>query len=932
MALEMGPERFRRVEELFLGALALEPASRQAYLNRECGQDAELRYEVESLLAHRTQATDFLEPAERNVTETLLTGGQFGSYRILSPLGAGGMGEVYRAHDSKLGRDVAIKTLPRVLAHDPERLTRLRWEARTLASLNHPNIAAIYGLEETQSATCLVLELVEGEILHGPLPIPKVLDYARQIAEGLEAAHENGIVHRDLKPANVKVTPQGRVKILDFGLAKAVWGSNDAADLSQLSAPVGPETVAGHVVGSPPYMSPEQARGGDVDTRTDIWAFGCVLYELLTGKRAFRGDTLETTIQAILEREPDWSALPTKTPPSTATILKQCLQKDPKFRLQVIKDARTAIERVQKGRNHWRFAAVAATSVALIVTGAALWLRGPAPPATRDQWVQLTNFQDSVTQPALSPDGRMLAFVRGPSSYYNPGQIWIKILPNGEPKQLTHDDYVKLRPVFSPDGSRIAYTAPTPQQIPGTWTVPVLGGEPRLWLANTFGLAWKDAATIMFSEFLAGSHMAIQVAQESRAFERPVYVPEREDGSALLSYSSPDGNWALITERRGGPWLPCRLVPMNASSQGKLVGPQGSPCTFAAWSPDGRWMYFSSSAGGGFHAWRQRFPDGVPEQITSGPAEEEGIAVAPDGRWFVTAVGQRQRSVSIHSPSGDRQISLEGYAYTPKFTPDFKTVFYRVLKGSQPSSDPTELWIADLNSGRNELFLPGFTLAGAQPYDVSPDGTIVVFSARNQGGSAQLWVTPIDRHSPPQPIPNCEGEWPLFGPKGEIYFRGADGFAYRIWPDGSERRKVIDQPIEYPRGVSPDGEWLAVVATEPATKRADFVFPLKGGSPIRIWEKDSLLRWSPDGKFLFLQGSTASGGAGAFGRNYAFPLASGKMLPDIPPGGFRTEAEVAKYPGVRVIEVADIAPGPTPDVYAFSKETTQRNLFRIPLR
>ncbi|HJZ96444.1 MAG TPA: serine/threonine-protein kinase [Candidatus Solibacter sp.] len=199
-----------------------------------------------------------------------MTGQQFGSYRILSPIGAGGMGEVYRAHDSKLGRDVAIKTLPREFAHDPKRLARLRQEARTLASFNHPNIAAIYGLEESQSATFLVLELVEGETLRGPLPIPQVLDYARQITEGLEAAHEKDIVHRDLKPANVKVAPQGRVKILDFGLAKAVWGSNDTLDLSQRSAQVGSETVAGHVVGSPPYMSPEQAVGGDVDRRTDI--------------------------------------------------------------------------------------------------------------------------------------------------------------------------------------------------------------------------------------------------------------------------------------------------------------------------------------------------------------------------------------------------------------------------------------------------------------------------------------------------------------------------------------------------------------------------------------------------------------------------------------------------------------------------------------
>src|SRR5258706_2196481 len=256
------------------------------------------------------------------------------------------MGEVYRAHDSKLGRDVAIKTLPREFARDPERLARFRREARTLASLNHPNIAAIYGLEESEGATCLVLELVEGETLKGPLPIARALDYAWQIADGVEAAHEKSIVHRDLKPANIKVTPQGRIKVLDFGLAKAVFGSHHAQDISQLSAVIGPETVAGHVLGTPPYMSPEQARGGEVDKRTDIWAFGCVLYELLTGKRAFRGETLQNTVQAILESEPDWSVLPPKTPPKIIELLKRCLQKDIKLRVQDIGDARGVIEKI----------------------------------------------------------------------------------------------------------------------------------------------------------------------------------------------------------------------------------------------------------------------------------------------------------------------------------------------------------------------------------------------------------------------------------------------------------------------------------------------------------------------------------------------------------------------------------------------------------
>jgi serine/threonine protein kinase len=237
------------------------------------------------MLAREQQAGSFLEtPALQNPASSsaeVVVGRQLGPYRILSPLGAGGMGEVYRAHDSKLGRDVAIKTLPPEFARDPERLARFRREARTLATLNHPNIAAIYGLEESNQVDCLVLELVEGETLAerikrtGPLPVDKALDYARQIAEALEAAHSKGIIHRDLKPGNVKVTLEDRVKVLDFGLAKAVWGGEDAPKPSELATATMSATLAGHILGTPPYMSPGQARGGEVDQRTDIWAFGC---------------------------------------------------------------------------------------------------------------------------------------------------------------------------------------------------------------------------------------------------------------------------------------------------------------------------------------------------------------------------------------------------------------------------------------------------------------------------------------------------------------------------------------------------------------------------------------------------------------------------------------------------------------------------------
>ena len=473
-----------------------------------------------------------------------LEGAQVGPYRILSPLGAGGMGKVYRARDTKLGRDVAIKTLPSEFARNPERLARLRSEARTLASLNHPNIAAIYGLEEFGDSDWLVLELVEGQNLRGPLPIPEALRVAKQIAEALEAAHEKGIVHRDLKPANVRVTHQGRVKVLDFGLAKTVWvegkrqpGQNQ--DVSQLPTETMLETLAGHVMGTPGYMSPEQARGQEVDRRTDIWAFGCVLYELLAGKRAFQGETQIEMIAAVLEREPDWQAVPAKTPAKIRELLRQCLQKDPERRLNEIADARKALDAAMGGWNRWKVAAIAGAAAVIAIAGvaAAVWPRNPLRPTDQSQWVQLTKFSDSVSQPALSPDGRMVAFIRGESTFYGPGQIYVKILPDSEPVQLTHDILDKMSPVFSPDGARIAYTTVNPDFQWDTWTVPVLGGEPQIMLKNASGLVWTGPRHILFSEIRMGVHMAVVTSEESRiGAARRLRSPGRTRyGAPLLS-------------------------------------------------------------------------------------------------------------------------------------------------------------------------------------------------------------------------------------------------------------------------------------------------------------------------------------------------------------------------------------------------------------
>jgi eukaryotic-like serine/threonine-protein kinase len=931
----MDSERWRRIEELYHAAVATPPESLQTFLDSACGADAELRREVESLVARDGQAGSFLES---RATETLtldpaaaMLGRQVGPYRIVAPLGAGGMGEVYRARDSKLQRDVALKTLPAAFANDPDLLARFRRGARTLASLNHPNIGAIYGLEESEGATCLVLELVEGETIRGPLPVPKALDYARQIAEATEAAHAKGIIHRDLKPGNVKVTPQGRVKVLDFGLAKAIQGGEEQADLSQTATIEHGETRLGQIVGTPAYMSPEQARGGTVDQRTDVWAFGCVLYELLTGKRTFRGDTLQETLKAVLEREPDWIPLPAKTPARVRELLQRCLQKDAARRVQDIADVRRTLEQAQGKKNHWRLAAIA--TAAVLIVGAMLWVRQPAPPADVSQWVRLTNFPDSVSQPALSPDGRMLTFIRGSDTFMAPGQIYVKMLPDGDPVQLTNDDLIKMSPVFSPDGTRIAYSVDLPRYRWDTWVVPLLGPVARPWLVNASGLVWIGKDRVLFSEIKnKGIHMGIDVASENREGQHRVYLPKSELGMAHRSYLSPDGKYVLVVEMDLGVWLPCRLVPLDGSSPGRTVGPSGGRCTFAAWSPDGKWMYFSSSAGGTFHTWRQRYPDGRPDQITAGVTEEEGIAMASDGRSFVTAVALKQSTVWINEKGKERQISIEGYSYDPAFTPDGKKLMYRILKGAAPS-DPGELRIVDLESGRNEALLPGLLVSGspAKAYNISPDGRRVVARVIDSEGREQFWIAPIDRQSPPRLVPDITGVTPRFLKDGEILFGGLGKGPSRVREDGTGLQ-VLGLPPAQQQGLSPDRRWLAFWRGRDGVLTG---VSLDGAPPKRIIASLSSdggrVLWSADQTRIFISvPSNISGGLS--GRTYSIPLPPGEVWPRTPPGGYKSIEELAKrVPGVEVMDKFDVSPGPTPYIYAFSRSSVQRNLYRVPV-
>jgi serine/threonine protein kinase/Tol biopolymer transport system component len=927
-------DRWSEVEKLYHEALDREPSERAAFLDH-ARADEQVRREVESLLEHEQEGDLLLENPQWQLQSSLPIGTTLGPYKIISAIGAGGMGEVYRAHDSKLGRDVAIKTLPYEFARDRERLARLRHEARTLASLNHPCIAAIYGLEEIGEGECLVLELVEGETLRGPLPLVAALDQASQVAQALEVAHDKGIIHRDLKPANVKVTPEGRVKVLDFGLAKAIWGTDENPDLSETATLSGLDTIGGHIVGTPGYMSPEQALGRGVDKRTDIWAFGCLLYELLTGERVFQGETVQATIAAVLEREPDWQSLPSNTPGTVRELLRRCLEKDASRRPSNMAEVRATIEKARYGFGHWRMAWIAA-ALAILGLVSVLWLRNRLPRLPdRSQWIQLTNFADSAAGPALSPDGRRIVFFRSTDGFATAGPVYAKTLPDGDAVQITDDPRNKYGLAFSPDGSQIAYTvwegdAKFQWQ---TFTVPALGGKPSLLFANAAGLTWLDKQRLLYSEIRSGLHMGVVTSSLTRTDRREIYFPDHERRMAHHSCPSPDRKWALITEMEPG-WLPCRIIPLDGSSSGREVGPRG-PCTAAAWSPEGKWMYFGAEVHGANHLWRQRFPDGEPEQITFGPTDEEGLAIAPDGRSLITSVGVPQSAVWLHDVQGDHAISAEGYAAAnyllltaPMFSRDGRHLYYLLRRESPGSAN--ELWRANLDTMMSEPVIRGFPIL---EFDISGDARSigeVVFSSQQPGGMSQLWLAPLDRNAPPRRITGSGEGSPHFGPNGTVWFRYSDGkanFVGLMNKDGSGRQQVSTRPISTVMSSSPDGRWLVVMApTSDNTAIDTIAIPAEvGGKPRVIGRGRYPVTWARDGRFVYI------GVQAKDSQTVAIPVSPGE-LPELPDGGIRSLEQASALRGARLIEGMDISPGPDPSIFAYIKTTTHRNLFRISLR
>lgn len=918
-------------------ALARTPEERARYLDRAC-PDAELRREVEELLMAQGQEGAATKDVPAPPPDALQSGFRIASYEIVSQLGAGGMGVVYKARDLKLGRFVALKFLPKGSAGDPTARSRLLREAQHASSLNHPNIATIYEVGESDDQIYVVMEFVEGRTLAAViqrkgLAPQTAVHYGIEIASALAHAHERGIIHRDLKPSNLMITAAGQVKVLDFGLAKRSSSGELAETQSQATL-----TNAGAIAGTPQYMAPETLRGEPADARTDIWSLGAIFHEMLLGAPPFEGKTAYELTSAILREEP--KPLPQGTPTSLRIVVQRCLAKEREHRYKQANEIGAALEAIGSDGNLvaakiiprrnrlWAWAAAGIFILAFLAWAGFEIFSTPAPHHTvsSSDWVQLTDFADSAVSPALSPDGSILAFIRGEETFFGPGQIEAKVLPNGEPVQLTHDATAKMSPQFSPDGSRIAYTS-APLELGGwnTWTVPVLGGgEPTLMMPNAEALTWIDANHILFSLTLGGYHMAVATSDMDRSHDRVIYTPARERGMAHRSALSPDHKWILIAEMDNEGWLPCRLVPFDGSSAGKPVGPQDAACTYATWSPDGAWMYFSSNAGGRFHIWRQKFPDGKTQQVTSGGTEEEGIAMAPDGKSFVTSVGTTQRTLWLHDAQGERQISFEGFATYPEFSHDGKKLYYVIMRngaGATFARQNGELWVADLASLQSRRLLGETLISG---YDLSANDSQIAFSTMSDNGSSRLWLASLDyRFSPREFASSVDEDSPFWDDAGYIYFRAAEGklnFIYRMKPDGTDRNKVLQDPIFELDGISPDGRRAAVVAG-PNTQ--GLVEPLDGGTPIPVCSGYCNAGWSRDGRAFAVFISTMDGD-----KTIVAPLAPGKDLPVFPLGGLK-ESNLKQMKGAKVFDGA-VIPGPGAS-NAFFHEQSHRNLFRVPL-
>jgi serine/threonine protein kinase len=752
----------------------------------------------------------------------LASGTKLGPYEIVALLGAGGMGEVYRARDTKLGRDVALKLLPPQFTADPDRIARFTREAQVLASLNHPHIGAIYGFEDANNMPALVLELVEGDTLddrvrRGPLRLADALTIAQQIADALDAAHRAGIVHRDLKPANIKITPAGLVKVLDFGLAKALAADKSGSERATMTSG---GTTAGAILGTAAYMSPEQARGQPLDKRTDIWAFGCVLFEMLTGVSVYMRETATDTLAAVVVAEPEWKSLPADTPASIRRLLARCLQKDARRRLHDIADARIELEdamgkpdesSAESTPRRWSRLALSVMVLGIAaVLALGFWFardrfgRPVAQSSPLDIRVtRLTDLPGLEESPAISPDGRSVAFT---AAVAGKRQLFVQLIAGGAPLQITRDPADHERPRWSPDSSSILYFSPAVSgAVQGSiWEIPALGGQPRR-IVNSVGgadVSLTDGRLALFRLAKEG----IQLVTAPRDGSRFDVVAEFPPFSYFLYPRwSPDGRW-IAFQRGDSIRFDIFVVPTTGGQPTQLTHDNNMMSGFG-WLPDSTGIVYSSGRGGTMPylptlgLWRVTLRDGSVRRVTSGESSYMSPDISKSGAMTVSRM-KLQTDIwkfpvdgvpTDNARRGVRVTRQTGQVLTPTASPDDKEVAFLSDSGGHAN-----LWIVNTgNGGLRQI-----------TYERDPKVSVGV---------------------------------PMWSPAGHtiafVSSRGNQGLTFGVWlvdSDGSNLRNIANPGLG--PAWSPDGRWVyystwsGAAATEVALKKV----PVDGGSAVTV--------------------------------------------------------------------------------------------------
>jgi serine/threonine-protein kinase len=734
-------------------------------------------------------------------------------YRILEKIGSGGMGEVYRGQDTKLGREVAIKVLPDIFARDPERLARFEREAQLLATLHHQNIAAIFGVEDAVSLRYLILEYVSGTTLAerlkaGPLPIDEALTIARQTAQAIEAAHEKGIIHRDLKPANVKVTPEGKVKVLDFGLAKALLPETTPQAISDSPTLTTPATRQDVILGTAPYMSPEQARGKVVDKRADIWAFGCLLFELLTGKQAFNGETMTDVLAAVVRGEPHWNSLPSNTPAKVRETLHRCLQKDPLQRLRDIGDARIVIEEAFEGAaapqpatsafpatrapgvRTWQAIPWALALVMSTVAAVSVWraLHTSVGPSKRSVRLMVTvpagePIAAGRGQPALAlaPDGKRLAYV---ARHGGTTQLYIRPLDEFGARPLAGSEGASA-PFFSPDSQWVAFFAHGKLK-----KVAVTGGE-VLTLCDApdpEGGTWASDDTIYFNpDWRRG--LARVSAGGGRAEE----------------VTKPD-----LTRRETGHWWPEALPGGHAILFNVRRGASGETAAVAALSlKTGQWKTIIEGSGGARYV-----PSGHIIYVHPG-----GLLAAPFNLDQLAVTG-----AAVPVLSGVLTDAINGFAQYG-FSSDGSLAY---IPGAAAEAERALVWVDRKGQERT-------ITKTKHPYEdlsLSPDGRQIALTI--EGPAFNVWVYDVGHETLTRLTFDDDCRDPLWSPDGKrvVYtsFRNGRYSLYWKLADGSGEEELLasGERILWAQSWSPDGKLLAYGELEPAKGYDVWLLPVEG--------------------------------------------------------------------------------------------------------